>query len=187
MDGAGSGEDPSRRRRVCSATVDRVRVVRRERSYAIIAAELHLHPDVLPKQRRCWGGSCSTLRSPARSTGWKCGWERSPFLGAAYCQRLGRARAHGDAGRARFRGRHVAGGCEFLAVTVGFVYVVIIVNHSFKATLCGHGNWGDSTIDVQLVTWPSKLMVPVALSTAGGAAVAEHVGLCADGARPIRT
>ena len=86
------------------------------------------------------------------------------FLGAAYCQRLGRARAHGDAGRARFRGRHVAGGCEFLAVTVGFVYVVIIVNHSFKATLCGHGNWGDSTIDIQLLTWPSKLMVPVAMS-----------------------
>ena len=52
---------------------------------------------------------------------------------------------------------------EFFAVTVGFVYVCIIIHHSFKHFQRAW-EWGDSTIDVQLLTWPSKLIVPVALS-----------------------
>jgi TRAP-type C4-dicarboxylate transport system permease small subunit len=52
---------------------------------------------------------------------------------------------------------------EFLAVAIAFVYVCIIINHSFKHFMRAW-EWGDSTIDIELVTWPSKLIVPVALT-----------------------
>jgi C4-dicarboxylate transporter, DctQ subunit len=83
------------------------------------------------------------------------------FLGAAYCQRLG-GHVRMDMLVGRFRGVTLWWS-EFIAVTIGFIYVVIIVIHSYGHFLRAV-NFGDSTIDIQLLTWPSKLMVPVAMS-----------------------
>jgi len=83
------------------------------------------------------------------------------FLGVAYCQRLG-GHVRMEMVVAKLGGR-LLWWVEFFAVCVAFVYVCIIVRHSFKHFLRAW-QWGDSTIDVQLLTWPSKLIVPVALS-----------------------
>jgi len=83
------------------------------------------------------------------------------FLGAAYCQRLG-GHVRMEMLIGRFNGMK-RWWSEFIAITIAFIYVVIIVIHSF-----GHFmraiNFGDSTIDIQLLTWPSKLMVPLAMT-----------------------
>ncbi len=83
------------------------------------------------------------------------------FLGAAYCQRLG-----GHVRMEMLIGR-LSGlklwWSEFFAVTVAFIYVVIIAIQSY-AHFARAIEFGDSTIDIQLLTWPSKLMVPVAMS-----------------------
>lgn len=83
------------------------------------------------------------------------------FLGAAYCQRLG-GHVRMEMLISRVKGS-LGWWMEFLATAVAFVYVVIIINHSFKHFVRAW-EWGDSTIDIQLVTWPSKLIVPVALT-----------------------
>ena len=83
------------------------------------------------------------------------------FLGAAYCQRLG-----GHVRMEMFVGKMkgpLLWWVEFFAVSVAFVYVCIIIFHSFKHFVRAW-EWGDSTIDIQLLTWPSKLVVPVALT-----------------------
>lgn len=83
------------------------------------------------------------------------------FLGAAYCQRLG-GHVRMEMFVSKMKGK-LLWWVEFFAVTVGFVYVCIIVHHSFKHFQRAI-DFGDSTIDIQLLTWPSKLVVPVALS-----------------------
>jgi C4-dicarboxylate transporter, DctQ subunit len=83
------------------------------------------------------------------------------FMGAAYCQRLG-GHVRMEMLISKVKGR-LGWWMEFLAVSVAFVYVLIIINHSFKHFVRAW-EWGDSTIDVQLMTWPSKLIVPVALT-----------------------
>lgn len=83
------------------------------------------------------------------------------FMGAAYCQRLG-GHVRMEMIISKIHGKTLWW-IEFFAVTVGFVYVCIIIHHSFKHFQRAW-EWGDSTIDVQLLTWPSKLIVPVALS-----------------------
>lgn len=83
------------------------------------------------------------------------------FLGAAYCQRLG-GHVRMEMIISKLHGKTLWW-IEFFAVSVAFVYVCIIVNHSFKHFLRAI-EFGDSTIDIQLVTWPSKLIVPVALT-----------------------
>jgi C4-dicarboxylate transporter DctQ subunit len=83
------------------------------------------------------------------------------FLGAAYCQRLG-GHVRMEMVISKLKGS-LAWWLEFLAVAIAFVYVCIIINHSFKHFMRAW-EWGDSTIDIELVTWPSKLIVPVALT-----------------------
>ena len=83
------------------------------------------------------------------------------FLGAAYCQRLG-GHVRMEMIISKLHGKTLWW-IEFFAVSVGFVYVCMIVFHSFKHFLRAI-EFGDSTIDIQLLTWPSKLIVPVALS-----------------------
>ncbi len=83
------------------------------------------------------------------------------FMGAAYCQRLG-GHVRMEMIISKLHGKTLWW-VEFFAVSVGFVYVCIIIFHSFKHFLRAW-EWGDSTIDIQLLTWPSKLIVPVALT-----------------------
>tara|TARA_R110002096_G_scaffold90370_8_gene204868 strand:- start:396 stop:1055 length:660 start_codon:yes stop_codon:yes gene_type:complete len=83
------------------------------------------------------------------------------FLSAAYCQRLG-GHVRMEMLIGRLRGATMWW-FEFFAVCVAFVYIVIIAYQSFlhfqRAFYIG-----DSTIDIQLLTWPSKLLVPVAMT-----------------------
>lgn len=83
------------------------------------------------------------------------------FLGIAYCQRMG--------GHVRMdlalrglskRGLWIA---EFLAIFFSLIVVAVLVWFSFEHFLRSIAS-GDSTIDVQLPVWPSKLLVTVAFS-----------------------
>ena len=82
------------------------------------------------------------------------------FLPAAYAQRLG-VHVRMELVVAKMRGR-LLWGVECFAVCIGVVYCLIIIDKSWEHFLRSIIE-GDSTIDVQLQTWPGKLVVPVAL------------------------
>ncbi len=83
------------------------------------------------------------------------------FLGAAYCQRLG-----GHVRMELFLEKMGRGRLLWLAETVttfaAFVIVAVLTRYSFDHFLRA---WriGDSTIDINLPVWPSKLLVSIAL------------------------
>jgi TRAP-type C4-dicarboxylate transport system permease small subunit len=83
------------------------------------------------------------------------------FLGIAYCQRMG-AHIRMDL---VMRGvpKRVLWIMEGFAVVVAFVIVSLLIESTFQNFLRA---WrlGDSTMDIKLPVWPSKLMVPFALS-----------------------
>lgn len=83
------------------------------------------------------------------------------FLGAAYCQRLG-GHIRMDLMIAQLRGRWLWG-AEALATLVALVIIGLLVSGTFDHFLRA---WriGDTTIDAELVTWPSKLLAPIGLS-----------------------
>ena len=82
------------------------------------------------------------------------------FLPAAYAQRLG-VHVRMELVVAKMRGR-LLWGVECFAVCIGVVYCLIIIDKSWEHFLRSVIE-GDSTIDVQLQTWPGKLVVPIAL------------------------
>lgn len=83
------------------------------------------------------------------------------FMGAAYCQRLG-GHIRMDLVISNFRGRFLW--CvEALATSFAMLYIFVVVRRSFMHFLRAY-EIGDSTIDTQLPVWPSKLIVPIALS-----------------------
>ena len=83
------------------------------------------------------------------------------FLGVAYCQRVG-AHIRMDL---LMRGvpKRVLWLLEGLAVAIALVIVTVLIESTFQNFLRA---WqlGDSTMDIKLPVWPSKLMVPFALS-----------------------
>ena len=83
------------------------------------------------------------------------------FLPAAYAQRLG-VHVRMELVIAKMRGR-LLWGVECFAVCIGVIYCLIIIDKSWEHFLRSIID-GDSTIDVQLQTWPGKLVVPVALT-----------------------
>ena len=83
------------------------------------------------------------------------------FLPAAYAQRLG-VHVRMELVIAKMKGR-LLWGTECFAVCIGVVYCLIIIDKSWEHFLRSIIE-GDSTIDVQLQTWPGKLVVPVALT-----------------------
>ncbi|MFK7966073.1 MAG: TRAP transporter small permease subunit [Burkholderiaceae bacterium] len=82
------------------------------------------------------------------------------FLGAAYCQRLG-GHVRMELILDKFRGR-LLWLLELITATAAFVIIAILAKYSFDHFLRA---WqiGDSTIDINLPVWPSKLLVSVAL------------------------
>lgn len=82
------------------------------------------------------------------------------FAGVAYCQRVGgHIRMELVLGRLSGRTLYV---CEMLGVLlIAFTVALLIWGSWFHFDR----SWaiGDSTMDIRLPTWPSKLMVPVAL------------------------
>lgn len=83
------------------------------------------------------------------------------FLGAAYCQRQG-GHVRMEVVMSRLHGT-VLWVVEAVAVAIALFYVCVIAQKSFVHFLRAY-EIGDSTIDIQLVVWPSKLIVPIALS-----------------------
>lgn len=84
------------------------------------------------------------------------------FLSIAYCQRLGgHVRMEIFLSAMKGRSKWVS---EAIQTTASIIIISILMYFSFKHF---QRAWvfGDSTIDIGLPTWPSKLMIPVALAT----------------------
>ena len=83
------------------------------------------------------------------------------FLGIAYCQREG-GHIRMDILIRHFHGR-VLWAVEFFTTMIMFLMTLVLIYGSF-----GHFGraWtnGDSSFDIELPTWPSKLVVPFALT-----------------------
>lgn len=83
------------------------------------------------------------------------------LLGAAYCQRLG-GHVRMELLVSRLRGRRMWV-VEAFGTLVAFLVVAVLVrsswDHFWRAWTIG-----DTTMDIQLHTWPSKLVVPIALA-----------------------
>jgi len=83
------------------------------------------------------------------------------FLGAAYCQRLG-GHIRMDLAVGQLRGRWLWG-AEALATLVALVVFALLIKGTFDHFLRAW-NIGDTTIDAEIRTWPSKLLAPIGLS-----------------------
>ncbi|MGE0717865.1 MAG: TRAP transporter small permease subunit [Alphaproteobacteria bacterium] len=83
------------------------------------------------------------------------------FMGAGYCQRLG-GHVRMDLLVTNLRGR-LLWLVEALAIFAAVVYVAIIVWASAQDAWRSF-DLGDETLDAHVAVWPSKLVVPVALS-----------------------
>lgn len=83
------------------------------------------------------------------------------FAGVAYCQRVGgHIRMEIVLGKLRGRALYI---CEMIGVIVIAFTVALLIWGSWYHF---DRSWsiGDSTMDIRLPTWPSKLVIPVALS-----------------------
>ncbi|MEI2386327.1 TRAP transporter small permease [Breoghania sp. JC706] len=95
------------------------------------------------------------------------------FLGIAYCQRVGgHIRMEILLGMLSGRAMWIA---EFLGVLV-ILAVVLALDYGSWFHFYRAWTIGDSTIDINLPTWPSKLLVPVALSLLSLRLVLQLVG-----------
>jgi C4-dicarboxylate transporter DctQ subunit len=83
------------------------------------------------------------------------------LLGVAYCQRLG-AHVRMDL---ILRGlpKRLLWAMEGLAVLIALFIITLLIESTFQNFLRAWTR-GDSSMDIRLPIWPSKLMVPVALS-----------------------
>ena len=95
------------------------------------------------------------------------------FLGVAYCQRLG-GHIRMDL-FLRWLPKRVLWAIEAFAIVLTLVIVTLLIDSSFDNFLRAY-RLGDSTMDIKLPVWPSKLMVPIALSTLWLRLVLQLVG-----------
>lgn len=84
------------------------------------------------------------------------------FLGAAYCQRVG-GHVRMELVMGRLRGR-ILWATEALAVAIALFYISVIAYKSFSEDFMWAVELGDSTMDIELPVWPSKLVVPIAMT-----------------------
>ena len=83
------------------------------------------------------------------------------FLGAAYTQRIGgHIRMELLVGRLRGRALWTV---EALGAALGMFIIGVLIYYSYGHFLRAY-TLGDTTIDAEYVTWPSKLLVPIAFS-----------------------
>ena len=83
------------------------------------------------------------------------------FLAVAYCQRLG-GHVRMELIISRFSGR-TFWFAEVLSILASMVFIALMISPSYGHFLRA---WeaGDSTINAEIAIWPTKLMVPVALT-----------------------
>lgn len=82
------------------------------------------------------------------------------FLGAAYCQRLG-GHIRMDLAIAQLHGRW-QWLAEAVATLVALLVVALLIKGTFDHFLRAW-NIGDTTMDAEIVVWPSKLLAPLGL------------------------
>ncbi len=95
------------------------------------------------------------------------------FLGLAYCQNLG-GHIRMEIVIGRFKGRLLYT-MEFIGTLVIMVIVAILIVYSWTHFERAWVN-GDSTIDIEIILWPSKLAVPFAFSVLMVRLVLQAVG-----------
>ncbi len=83
------------------------------------------------------------------------------FLGAAYCQRFG-SHVRMELLVSRLRGR-VMWAAEAAAILISLAYILVIIDKSWEHFLRAY-QLGDSTMDIYITVWPSKILVPIGLS-----------------------
>ncbi|EGG95503.1 TRAP-type C4-dicarboxylate transport system, small permease component [gamma proteobacterium IMCC1989] len=83
------------------------------------------------------------------------------FMGIAYCQRQG-GHIRMDIFVGKLRGR-MLWSFELISTFIMFVMTLLLTYGSYVHFLRAWTN-GDSSFDIELPTWPAKLIVPVALS-----------------------
>lgn len=83
------------------------------------------------------------------------------FMGIAYCQRQG-GHIRMDIFVGKLRGR-VLWSFELISTFIMFVMTLLLTYGSYVHFLRAWTN-GDSSFDIELPTWPAKLIVPIALS-----------------------
>ncbi len=83
------------------------------------------------------------------------------FLGAAYCQRVGgHIRMDLAIGQLRGRAMWLA---EAVATLVALIVFALLIKGTFDHFMRAY-TIGDTSIDAEIVTWPSKLLAPVGLT-----------------------
>ena len=95
------------------------------------------------------------------------------FLGIAYCQRLG-GHIRMDL-LLRFMPKRLLWIVEAFAIVVALVIVTLLIDSSFNNFVRAY-RLGDSTMDIKLPVWPSKLAVPVSLAVLWLRLVLQLVG-----------
>jgi len=83
------------------------------------------------------------------------------FLGAAYTQRLG-SHIRMELLVSRLSGRALWL-LEAIGAAIAMFVIAVLIYHSYGHFLRAY-TLGDTTIDAEYVTWPSKLLVPIAFS-----------------------
>ena len=82
-------------------------------------------------------------------------------LSIAFVQRVG-GHVRMELLVSRLKGRWLWG-AEFASTAVGAFVVAVLIPYSYQHFERAF-DFGDSTIDIEIATWPAKLMVPIALS-----------------------
>lgn len=95
------------------------------------------------------------------------------FLGIAYCQNLGgHIRMEIILGRFKGRALYIM---EFIGTVLIIGLIGVLIVYTWDHFLRAWDN-GDSTIDIELVLWPSKLAVPLAFSVLMGRLLLQAIG-----------
>jgi len=83
------------------------------------------------------------------------------FLGIAYCQKLG-GHIRMEIIIGRFKGRWLYG-VELLGTLAVIMLMTILIYYTWEHFMRAY-TIGDSSIDIEIILWPSKLLVPFAFS-----------------------
>ncbi len=106
------------------------------------------------------------------------------LMSISYVQRIGgHVRMELLIGKLKGRAHWLA---EFVGALVTAGIVAVLIPGSYSHFLRAY-NFGDSTIDIELLTWPSKLVVPVALSILLGRIILQVLGYLRLAIDPDRT
>ena len=97
------------------------------------------------------------------------------FLSIAYCQKLG-GHIRMEIVIGRFKGRFLYI-LELIGTLIIMIIIGILIVYTWDHFLRAY-EFGDSTIDVEIILWPSKLAVPFAFSVLMIRCLLQAIGFC---------